>query len=68
MASYEMFIRSVGLGKILWKCCSNRMVLLSVFDTFFKCSSKVNLLSNVNPKCFVMMPEKHCYWWMTNFL
>ena len=52
MASYEMFIRSVGLGKILWKCCSNRMVLLSVFDTFFKCSSKVNLLSNVNPKCF----------------
>ena len=52
MASYEMFIRSVGLGKILCKCCSNRMVLLSVFDTFFKCSSKVNLLSNVNPKCF----------------
>ena len=28
------------------------MVLLVLFDTFFKCLSNVNLLSNVNPKCF----------------
>ena len=31
---------------------NNPMVLLILFDTFVKCSSNVNLLSNVNPKCF----------------
>ena len=28
------------------------MVVLILFDTFVKCSLNVNLLSNVNPKCF----------------
>ena len=28
------------------------MALIILFDTFVKCASNVNLLPNVNPKCF----------------
>ena len=45
-------VTSAGLGKIFCNFRSNPMVLLILFDTFVKCSSNVNLLSNVNPKCF----------------
>ena len=52
-------VRSAGLGKIFCNFRNNPMVLLILFDTFVKSSSNVNLLSNVNPKSFAMMPEKH---------
>ena len=45
-------VRRAGLGKIFCNFRNNPMVLLILFDTFVKCSSNVNLLSNVNPKCF----------------
>ena len=45
-------VRSAGLGKIFCNFCNSTMVLLILFDTFVKCSSNVNLLSNVSPKCF----------------
>ena len=45
-------VQSTGLGKIFCYFRSNPMVLLILFHTFVKCSSNVNLLSNVNPKCF----------------
>ena len=54
-------VRSAGLGKIFCNFRNNPMVLLILFDTFVKSSSNVNLLSNVNPKSFAMMPEKHYY-------
>ena len=55
MRSHETFIyiiKSAGLANIFCNFRNNPMVLLISFDTFFKCSSNVNLLSNVNPKCF----------------
>ena len=54
MRSYGIFIivRSAGLGKILCNFSNNPVVLLISFDTLVKCSSNVNLLSNVNRKCF----------------
>ena len=45
-------VRSAGLGKIFCNFYNNPVVLLILFDTFVKCLSNVNLLSNVNPKCF----------------
>ena len=45
-------VRSAGLGKIFCNFCNNPMVLLVLFDAFFKCLSYGNLLSNVNPKYF----------------
>ena len=45
-------VRNAGLGKIFCNFRNNHMVLLTLFDTFFKCLSHSNLLSNVNPKCF----------------
>ena len=45
-------VTSAGLGKIFCNFRSNPMVLLILFDTFVECSSNVNLLSIVNPKCF----------------
>ena len=45
-------VRSAGLGKIFCNFRNNPVVLLILFDTFVKCSSNVNLLSKVNPKCF----------------
>ena len=42
--------RSANPGKIFCNFCNNPMVLLVLLDTFFKCSSNVNLLSDV--KCF----------------
>ena len=44
--------RSAGLGKILCNFRNSPIVLLNLFDIFVKCSSNVNVLSNVNPKCF----------------
>ena len=62
MGSYETYIvRSAGLGKLFYNFHNNPMVPLILFDTIVKRSSNVNLLSNVNPKCFAMMPEKHYY-------
>ena len=62
MGSYETYIlRSAGLSKIFCNFRNNPMVLLFLLNTFIKCSSNVNLLSNVNPKCFAMMPEKYGY-------
>ena len=54
MGCYENLyvVRSAGLGKIFCNFRNNPMVLLILFDKFVKCSSNVNLLSNVNPKCF----------------
>ena len=45
-------VRSAGLGKTFCNFRNNPVVLLILFDTFVKCTSYVNLLSNVNPKCF----------------
>ena len=45
-------VRSAGLGKIFCHFQNNPMVLFILFDTFIKCSTNVNLLSNVNHKCF----------------
>ena len=45
-------VRGAGLGKIFCNFYNNPVVLLILFDTFVKCLSNVNLLSNVNPKCF----------------
>ena len=45
-------VRSADLGKIFCNFQNSPMVLLILFDTFFKRSSSVNLLSNVNPRCF----------------
>ena len=45
-------VRSAGLGKIFCNFRNNHTVLLILSDTFVKCLSNVNLLSNVNPKCF----------------
>ena len=43
-------VRSADLGKIFCNFGNNPMVLLILFDTFFKCPSNVNLLSNVKIK------------------
>ena len=40
-------VRSAGLGKIFCNFGNNPMVLLILFDKFFKCPSHVNLLSKV---------------------
>ena len=45
-------VRSAGIDKIFCNFHNNHMALLILFDTFVKCSSNGNLLSNVNPKCF----------------
>ena len=45
-------VRSAGLGKIFCNFRSSPMVLLTLFDTFVKCSSNVNPLSNVLSKYF----------------
>ena len=53
MGSYETcIVRSAALGKMFCNFRNNPMVLLTLFDTFVKFSSNVDLLSNVNPKCF----------------
>ena len=43
-------VRSTGVDKIFSSFRNNPMVLLILFDTFIKCLSNVNLLSNVNPR------------------
>ena len=45
-------VRSAGLGEIFFNIRNNPMVLLILSDTFIKCSSDVNIASNVNPTCF----------------
>ena len=54
-------VRSAGLGKIFYNFRNNPMALFILFDTFVKCSSNVNLLSNVNPNVFAMMLEERYY-------
>ena len=54
-------VRGAGIGKIFCNFHKNPMVLLILFDKSVKRSPNINLLSNVNPKCFAMMPDQHSY-------
>ena len=45
-------VKSAGLSQIFCNFRNSPIALLILFDTFVKCLSNVNLLSNINPKCF----------------